>query len=1356
MSEVRPWCTSGARVFYRAPVPKVFERLLRCVMISRLRFLLILFVLAGLPTILHAQWTTIFTASGIINSVKVLDQDGAPNTILVGLTGDIQISTDGGANFAAAKYPTFVGTVTDFSFMDADTGWASVLNNGSERGVMKTTDGGSNWLFLSTAPAEGNDVYFNKSNNRLMMSSATDSASYSLNFGATWVKFGPIGMTGFAFIDANLGILGSASTANGQPYYRTTDGGVTWSATSMMQDTWQPLGVPGTRIFFATDPLTTDQHMYESRDGGLTWFTVANYFANSPTGTVRGDLCSLYSTSGSGVFSSTDDGNLWLPIMMSPTNSAPTRFYVTATTVYAFNLKTLMTTGRVAPMPIHVTPLTVTYQTAGCVAADTVIRLFGCACTNTTITAASVTAVTPGSTAFSVQPGAIPRPLCGPDSIHIRFQPTSSLPDTADVHIRFLSGTAVTDTVIRVIGPGMPISVTPSARTFNIRMKGCQRVDTTLYLTNTLCNTLTLTQAFLDNTTHAQLNLPFALPKTISPLETIALPITANAIAAGTYNYVLTYQVTSPSGQVVTKDVGVNLLVSTTPKAEIRGLNWTVQDFCSLHDTAVYYLNTLCDTITLTGINLLNSSDFKLPSLTFPIKLGPGDYIRIPVTIVPTTAGTYSTKINFYGWIQDVPVDSTMQLLLKISKSLTPQATVSPNGAVFGPVSTCDSTRTKTLVFTNTQCVPLAVTSLVYSVPGDSTYTFPYHFGQGITLQPGDKDSIVVHFWPKINGGNGSIQVTYTYKSQTQMVTYAVSGAGSDKVTASLGSTTLDFDSLRFCDTKQLTTTLQNGPCADIVISSVRILSGSGFTVSSPKQGDIITVESTTGVTVDFVPSASGDITGAVEIQITDKSGQVGVSDTLTFTAHVKPPVRNFALGAIASDTLLACATRDTTLTLTNNGECDTIVIANVTSADPKVTITNSAAITGARVPVGQSIQVQVHFDPAGVTADLIGSIVIHASPDISIPYNIPVKTCATTPTIVTLTTPDSVFNTANCTTKTIEYTISVNVNSSTVDVITLEDLTTQFGSSVQIVGGGSLPIVVTPGAPLKFRVTYDPDAAGANTVVLHIHSTDGKIDRRITLTGVATGAPVKARLGVQTIAGGTSVITNTDDQKLTDLAVIMRDAVDPSVGLQTARFHMQYNKSVLTKTKITPMNGWTLSKDQGAEGDLDFTLAYSGAAISAGQQVATVSFLPALSTVTTTTVTIAQTHFNDNDPNFERCKLSLATAGDAVTVNIAMTCGDSIIQRALLGQPIVADLSIVPNPSGLHSATTISYKTFADADVKVEVMNLNGAAVAESFEHMPAGDHAVVLPSNTLRSGTYLVRITAGAMQKVGRFVVE
>jgi hypothetical protein len=356
---------------------------------------------------------------------------------------------------------------------------------------------------------------------------------------------------------------------------------------------------------------------------------------------------------------------------------------------------------------------------------------------------------------------------------------------------------------------------------------------------------------------------------------------------------------------------------------------------------------------------------------------------------------------------------------------------------------------------------------------------------------------------------------------------------------------------------------------------------------------------------------------------------------------------------------------------------------------------------------------------------------------------------------VVSLDIPDSNFATANCTSTSKTYTISINQDQSSFDIVTLESSNTKFGQ-LQIVGGGSAPYTVTPSNPLKIQITYDADATGSDTVWLHIRSTDGKIDRRIMLVGKTTGAAQSARLGIAALAGGSTITTAAVPAKPLDLALVMRDAVDPALGMQSARFHVQYNNNVLTKVKVTPAPGWTMVNDGGSEGDLDLKLSYSGGAIPAGQQVATLSVFPALSTVTTTGVTVAQTHFNDNDPNFERCKLALNNAGDVVTVNVTMTCGDSVIQRALLGQPIVGELSIIPNPTGHHIATTIAYATYSEADVKVEVMNLSGQIVAESSDHLRAGDHSVTLPANSLRSGTYIVRVSANGIPKIGRFAVE
>ena len=61
-------------------------------------------------------------------------------------------------------------------------------------------------------------------------------------------------------------------------------------------------------------------------------------------------------------------------------------------------------------------------------------------------------------------------------------------------------------------------------------------------------------------------------------------------------------------------------------------------------------------------------------------------------------------------------------------------------------------------------------------------------------------------------------------KSNTVLVPF--SGSGSSQVTASLGSQTLDFGTMKFCDQKQLQTTLNNGPCGIIKISRLQVLTG--------------------------------------------------------------------------------------------------------------------------------------------------------------------------------------------------------------------------------------------------------------------------------------------------------------------------------------------------------------------------------------------------------------------------------------------------------------------------------------------------------------------------------------------------
>jgi hypothetical protein len=676
-----------------------------------------------------------------------------------------------------------------------------------------------------------------------------------------------------------------------------------------------------------------------------------------------------------------------------------------------------------------------------------------------------------------------------------------------------------------------------------------------------------------------------------------------------------------------------------------------------------------------------------------------------------------------------------------IQHSLKIAATATPSGANFGPTSTCDLTRQITITLQNTTCVPLTLTRLHYTLP-DSSYTFIDTIGAGQVLQPGQTDSIVVHFWPnRSTGQSGSIQITYRYSTDSTTVTLPLTGSSTTQVTASLDLNMLQLDSLKLCANEDITTTLHNGPCGAIIIGNINTILNGGYTLISPHQGDTVPVNGSVEVKVHLQPVNAGTDSGAIQINIFDLSGHTGVADTVFLSAQVAAPVRSFTVGAIASDTLLACATRDTTIEICNHGECDTIKITGALASSGSVTVTPQTAI----IPVDSCMTFTVHFNPGGAVQDLVGNITLSASPGIVVPYNIPVKSCGSAG-VLTLKDTTTLFQTSNCTPLTKTFAIAASNGQITVSSITISG-GSQFS---QLSITPPLPTTVSTTDSIHVTVTYDPDAAGSNTATIQIASLPP-----MNLIGKASGAHFNARVGIQS---PTPMPITANGSNQASFKVTLDDAVAGTLGLQTLTFTVNYNQNILTKTNVQPTNGWTLLNVTGSEGQWIIELqAPANQDIPAGTTVATIAALPSLSDTDRTNVTITQTLFNDT--TYERCTLSATSAGDVVPVQVAMSCSDSVVYRLLQGKPPISALTVIPNPVGGTNGgvASIRFSTQISSNVTVDIIDLLGQPVMTlSNGTLSSGDHTIAIPSRNLSEGTYFARVSINAMPVIRKFVVR
>lgn len=221
-----------------------------------------------------------------------------------GSGGGIYKTTNGGAVwnqlsastiFNASSFPDII------YFRDANNGLAIGDPNGPGTAffeIYQTSDAGTTWTRVPTAniPApntgeygiindyavNGTNVWFGTNKGRVY---------HSANNGLNWTvaNCGPAAntVTGLAFIDSNVGLATSATTAGVTTLYRSTNGGTTW--TSVTTHTG-PLylntlkNIPGTLTFVSCGASTAGRGSSYSTNQGNTWVAIDTSGAGTTDG----------------------------------------------------------------------------------------------------------------------------------------------------------------------------------------------------------------------------------------------------------------------------------------------------------------------------------------------------------------------------------------------------------------------------------------------------------------------------------------------------------------------------------------------------------------------------------------------------------------------------------------------------------------------------------------------------------------------------------------------------------------------------------------------------------------------------------------------------------------------------------------------------------------------------------------------------------------------------------------------------------------------------------------------------------------------------------------------------------------
>ncbi|SRR5712692_598303 len=191
----------------------------------------------------------------------------------------IEVTTDGGTHWRVITSGWEQGTNLPF-FLNADEGWVYGAS-----GLFHTTDGGSHWTAVSAFPSFkqfdwwADRIFFNDSEDGFIKPSGYNQPWVTHDGGRTWSQgvvsqpppasqFGNVPQGPFMFGRSGLIAFWNAD-GTGLSVYKTSDGGLTWSAPRSTPGRWlAPLDMSAWWVVDATGRLL------RTTDGGNSWQSV--------------------------------------------------------------------------------------------------------------------------------------------------------------------------------------------------------------------------------------------------------------------------------------------------------------------------------------------------------------------------------------------------------------------------------------------------------------------------------------------------------------------------------------------------------------------------------------------------------------------------------------------------------------------------------------------------------------------------------------------------------------------------------------------------------------------------------------------------------------------------------------------------------------------------------------------------------------------------------------------------------------------------------------------------------------------------------------------------------------------------
>lgn len=891
---------------------------------------------------------------------------------------------------------------------------------------------------------------------------------------------------------------------------------------------------------------------------------------------------------------------------------------------------------------------------------------------------------------------------------------------------------------------------------FDITSGGCLSADSIFRFTN-LSNCLTVKLLSLSVVPGPGAKT-FTFKKPIFPVtldstgDSLKIRYTPDNSSTDSAQFEIKYSV---GGEIFTAFVWLRGFVKPGFNVTLSNdINVFLESFCGQIDTFVTVKSGLCGADTLLNVKLSDPTAFTLTLPSFPAGIPAGGSLRIPLSAKSSLApGTYNAILTLTILSGGITRDLTINLSDIILSLSEPRTNLIPGSAKFDTVSICEAA-TDTIVMKNTLCNDLLIENIrIQPAAAAAQFSFSLlHKNIPDTLAQKKSDTIVVQYKPTVGGPiAGSLVFTIGLApTNTRDTIVPVSGIGKALAGSSLESGLLHFADTVPCSTQELSTHLYNNSCSYDTIVSILPTGDKSFSVLSPAPPASIASGDSVLIQIRENPLSPGAKFDSVRVVIHSSTGAVDtvvlkVSGLVNKPAHVLSFISILQL-----DSLAPCTGFDTTITIKNLGLCDTLIIDSLLILGPNwFKIGNTTVPT--RILPGESFTCTLFFTP-GAKANASGSLHIYGfGIDTIIIINANSRVGGA-PLTLSL---DSLFASSFCKPATHTFTLQ----NTSCDPIVFDDLTlknsngTQFTFTPNI----TLPLTIPPGGKQDIIVTFDPSAIGDSIATFTYRSTISGLSRTITLTGKLTTIKQTAHLEIMispnlkltTVQSGTGVTVR----------LLLQDAVDPSLGLQSVKATLTYFDNVLSVLPgfTSASSGWKLNSTTPGKGSLTLDLSRTdNNPLPAGSEIATVKFETYVADSTYTPLDLQNPEFNGNDPVFRSCVLSPLTL-DPVTITVA-ECGSKILSGFINHDyTVLSNITIHPNPASSGTQINVNFKLNQQSDLTVTLFDELGRTVSRITKtRLLRGKQDMTLDLPKGASGSYILSIEAGGMRQSRKIVIE